>query len=208
MGETVGASQSKLKLEIVLRMANRVFQLAVKTQRVYNSAFPSFVQPSFPELISKGHKSLFLCACLRESAGKSQTGSHPVFGSPRLFQEQGLNFSNSGGALIFSFVDICLWSLMFELLAILRFKNFSQSEDISCFGRETRWLCPLFPKQEDQSRGEWSTNKLPPPISLLRLSLPFCDCGYFSFLFVCISFLCFVYFPRLQMDEIFRHNQT
>ena len=36
MGETVGASQSKLKLEIVLRMANRVFQLAVKIQCIFN----------------------------------------------------------------------------------------------------------------------------------------------------------------------------
>ena len=34
MGETVGASQSKLKLEIVLRMANRVLQLAEGTMFV------------------------------------------------------------------------------------------------------------------------------------------------------------------------------
>ena len=69
---------------------------------------------------------------------------------------------------------------------------------ISCFRRETRWLCPLFPKQEDQSRGEWSTNKLHPPISLLRLSLPFSDCVCIFLICICVYFLLmFCVFPAV-----------
>ena len=99
-------------------------------------------------------------------------------------------------------LNICLIQTrtqrLLELPAFLISKKFSQSEDISCFGRETRWLCPLFPKQEDQSRGEWSTNKLHPPISLLRLSLPFSDCVCIFLICICVYFLLmFCVFPAV-----------